>query len=71
MENSYRIDQNDMGVYPLGAVKTERGVHCSFVHPGEACAVLLYRPGESQPAARIDFPVQNHLLRSCCTVLRI
>lgn len=56
MENNDRIDRNDMGEYPLGAVKTERGVHFSFVHPGETCAVLLYRPGESQPAARIDFP---------------
>ena len=56
MKSRFEIDQSEKGEYPLGAWATRNGMHFSFAHPGESCAVVLYRSGGKTPLAKLPFP---------------
>lgn len=55
MTKQYEIDRSDTNVYPMGAVRTEKGMHFSFAAPGDRAALLLYEAGEPEPVSRIEF----------------
>lgn len=61
MKSRFEIDQSEKGEYPLGAWATRNGMHFSFAHPGESCAVVLYRSGGKTPLVKLPFPWEQRM----------
>lgn len=53
---SFKIDEKDGRIFPLGATAVDGGVHFSMVSEGGACSLVLFKKGREERLSTIPFP---------------
>lgn len=58
-ETTYKLDERDKRIYPVGTTAVEGGVHFCMISEGEACNLVLFQKGQENRLCTVPFP--NHM----------